>query len=581
MSLNTFTIAALTYNLRNFLLNGKISKIQQPERDEIILQIRSKNQNQKLVISANASNPIIYIDNDTKKTNPINAPSFCMNLRKHLINSKIIDIYQVNNDRIIEITLSTNDELGDCKILRLIIELMGKHSNIILTNENNKIIDSIKHIDLSVSSIRQVFPGATYFRVYDEKKLNLFDLNINECLKLMSPNESLLNAIMNNFSGIFPQIIYEVSYRLNMDSETLIMNINSEQLKLFFNNLYSIINDIKLNKFEYYMYYKNNIPYTFSCVEYKIYSDMSIKKYDNIFTLIIDFYSKRLNATRINDKTQKLRTIINNNIKKLNKKLDIWDKQLYDCSKKDEFKLYGELLLAYTYEKPLDDYIICNNYYDNYNEIKIKIDKHKSISQNSQIYFNKYNKLKRTKIAIENLYPNVVSELAYLNSVIINLKNVENVADINGINEELIKSGYIKNINKKNKVINQSKSIPLKFIDDIGYEYYVGKNNLQNEYITFELASSNDWWFHIKGQSGPHVIVKNHFNTELPDNIFINAASLAAYYSNVDENKVEIDYTLRKNIKKPKNGHIGMVIYNTNYSIIVEPKIPSILKQIK
>lgn len=578
MTLDTLTISAIVDNLKENFINCRINKISQPERDEIMLTIRNKNGCQRLIININSSNPIIFIDNTSEKKSPKTALNFCMSLRKHISSGKIVDVIQIDYDRIIEFHIERYDELGDLKLFRLIIEFMGKHSNIILVNENNRILESIKHIDASTSSIRQVFPGSNYFRVYDENKIYPLDISSTDFISIIRNGNIFYETMMSQFKGIYPKLIFEICNIIGFDSHDYQENISSSQINNFFSKLSEFLNMINISNFSFNIYSKDNKMLDYSVLNFSLYNDYQKTEYDNIFCLIKDFYLSKLNLNKINDKTQKIRQIVNNNIKRLAKKISIWDLQLQDAQKKDTYRLYGELLLANTYITPTSNKIEVINYYDN-SSITIPIDSNKSMAMNSQIYYKKYNKLKRTEEAIISMYPKVNDELEYLHSIIQSIRSIENMDDFNQIKYELEQNGYmntIKNNSNKNKKDILTNTF-IQYKDNLGFNYFVGKNNIQNDYITFSLASGNDWWFHIKNQPGSHVIVKTMGEDMPPDEVFINAASIAAFHTKISDSKIEVDYTQRKNLKKPKNGHMGSVIYHTNYSITVKPEIPNTL----
>lgn len=575
MSLDTSVISAYTKYLYDNFLNSRISKVSHPEKDELNLTLKNSKSTNKLIISSNPQFPLIYVDNLSKKENPSTASNFCMVLRKHILNGRIIDIKQINRDRVIEIIIEHYDELGDLKTNRLIMEFMGKHSNVILVNEKDRILDSIKHIDASTSSQRLIFPGANYFLIDSNKKpIEYYFNNFSNYFNTSTP---VFKNLVNLIQGVTPKIAQEVCFNLNLDSNSPSNTIQDYNIEALLKACNEILDKINKHNFVYKMYFSGKKPIDYTVINFNIMKDTDYIEYENINSLISDYYKKSLLFTQVHEKTINIRSCISNNIKRLSKKLNIWNEQLKDCMNKDKYKLYGELLLAYSYLK-IDNknFIEVENYYDNNKIIKINIDENKTLSQNSQRYYEKYNKLKRTEIITEKLVNDAENELNYLFSIEESVKNIQNNDDINEITRELFENGYMKNFKgfSKKKII---KSKPLKYTDSLGFIYYVGKNNIQNEYVTFKLAENNDWWFHIKNLPGSHVIVRNNTVDELPDEVFINAASLAAYYSsNRDLDKVEVDYIQRKFIKKPKNNHVGMVIYHTNYSIVVNPNIDNL-----
>ena len=580
MALDNITIYSITDYLNKTLLNGRITKVNQPDKDQIILVIRNNNSNYKLILSSNTQYPLAYIDNSIVRENPNQPTNFCMILRKYISNGRIISINQIDYDRIIEFTITHYDEMGDLHNYKLIAEFMGKHSNIILINNKDRILDSIKHVDASTSSLRQIFPGANYFIVNKQNKTNILDISYDDFLSYFETSEILTNNIVNQFNLVSPKLAQEICYLSDIDSNIPSNQLDNQMALRLYDCIKEIVSKITNKHFTPTIYFnKEGKPIDYSVIRYLKNSDLSIESYDNINTLLINYYKKSIDYKYLYDKTTNIRNTISTNIKRVSKKLNIWEIQLSECKKKEKFKLYGELILAYSYLVNKEtDKIKVIDYYTN-KEVEIPIESNLSAAKNSQKYYAKYNKLKRTEIVTKKLIEEAYKELEYLQSINDSINYISDNNDINEIELELKESSYLKvKNNNRNKKVHKSK--PYKFIDIDGNIYYVGRNNIQNEEVTFKIGDQNDWWFHIKDKPGSHVIVKNINNLdELPDEVYLQAAQLAGYYSpdrNLD--KVEIDYIQRKFIKKPKNGHIGMVIYHTNYSIVVKPSIENLTK---
>ncbi|SFN43310.1 Predicted component of the ribosome quality control (RQC) complex, YloA/Tae2 family, contains fibronectin-binding (FbpA) and DUF814 domains [Pseudobutyrivibrio sp. UC1225] len=574
MALDGISIHSLVHEFNENLLNGKINKISQPEKEELLITINTQNGNKRLLISANASLPFMYITADNKPA-PATAPGFCMLLRKHIGAGRIIEISQMELERAVRFKIQHLNEMGDITFKYLYVEIMGKHSNIIFCNEDNMILDAIKHVPSSVSSVREVLPGREYFIPAQEGKIN--PLTVSEDYfknTVLKRSESIFRAIMSSFIGISPTIANEICYRAGIDSDASCASLFDEHKDSLYKSFSDLMNDVSTDNYNYniIMDELKGEPVEYAPVILTMYQDKTPKSYDSMSEVLVEFYAKRNQYTNIRQKSSDLRKIISNHIERASKKLDLQLKQLKDTDKRDKYKLYGELLHTYGYEaKPQDKSITVINYYNN-EELTIPLDPDFSASENAKRYFDKYAKLKRTAEALDTYIEQSKQELELLKSIETSLNIAETETDLADIRRELSDHGFIKKHsgNKKEKV---KKSKPLHFVDDNGFDIYVGKNNYQNDELTFKFATGNDWWFHTKKIHGSHVIVKTN-GKELPDSSYEYAAELAAYYSSGrDTDKVEIDYLQKKNVKKPASAVAGFVVYYTNYSMVVSPTL--------
>lgn len=574
MALDGISIHALVHEFNETFLNGKINKISQPEKEELLITINTQNGNKRLLVSANASLPFMYIT-DENKTAPAQAPGFCMLLRKHIGAGRIIEISQMGMERAVRFKIQHLNEMGDITYKYLYIEIMGKHSNIIFCNEDNMILDSIKHIPSSVSSVREVLPGRDYFIPAQEGKTNPLDSS-EDAFKnvVLKRSESVFKALMSSYIGISPTIANEICFRAGIDSDASCASLFDEHKEKLWTSFSGLMDDIRNNNYTYNIIVDaaNGKPLEYAPVTLTMYQDMESKSFDTMSEVLIEFYAKRNQYTNIRQKSADLRKIINNHIERASKKLDLQLKQQKDTEKRDKYKIYGEMLHTYGYEaKPNDKSITVINYYDN-KELTIPLDPDLSATENAKKYFDKYAKLKRTAEALNIYIEQSKQELELLQSIEAALNIAENETDLAEIRRELSDHGFIKKHsgNKKEKI---KKSKPLHFVDDNGFDIYVGKNNYQNDELTFKFATGNDWWFHTKKIHGSHVIVKAN-GKELPDSTYEYAAELAAYYSSGrDSQKVEIDYLQKKNVKKPASAVAGFVVYYTNYSLMATPTL--------
>ncbi|SDM74656.1 Rqc2 family fibronectin-binding protein [Lachnospira pectinoschiza] len=584
MAFDGIVISNIVDQLNKTIKNGRLYKIAQPENDELFLTVKTSEGQYRLLLSANPTLPLCYLAKDNK-TSPIKAPNFCMLLRKHLNNGRIISITQPEFERIIDIEIEHLDELGDLCRKHLITEFMGKHSNIILVNEDNMILDSIRHVSAQMSSVREVLPGRPYFITNTNNKLNPVATTKDEFFEnVFSKAQPISKAIYQTYTGFSSLAGEELCIRAKIDSQLPANCLENADKEAIFDTFSKLLTDIKADNYKPNIVFSNNIPKEFWAFELEMFSgsnktsDIAISNYESISDLIRDFYKKKEIYTRIHQKSADLRRIVTTILERDIKKLDIQERQLKDTEKKEKYKIYGELLSAYSYDVTSgDESYTCNNYYDN-SEITIPLDKDLSAIENANKYFAKYNKLKRTYEATTVLIKEVSADINYLESVLNSLEIAVSEEDLNQIKEELHETGYIKSSKKKNSKKISSK--PLHYISSDGFDIYVGKNNSQNDELTFKFANANDWWFHAKQMPGSHVVLRTN-GKEVPDRAFEEAAALAAYYSKGRElEKVEIDYVVKKEVKKPAQAKPGYVVYYTNYSLIAKSDI-SMLKEVE
>ena len=576
MAFDGITISAITKECNEKILNSRIYKIAQPEKDELILTLRSESGTHRLFLSADASLPLIYFCDENKQS-PLSAPNFCMLLRKHLQNGRIVAIRQPSLERIVCIDIEHLDELGDLCKKTLIIELMGKHSNIIFCDSNNKIIDSIKHISGMVSSIREVLPGRDYFIPDTMEKKDPLSVDYVSFAEIFSKSTPLFKAIYLSFTGFSPIIAQEICYRANLDSDLPANVLNEEQKTALFETFSFVVSMVRQGNFTPTIYEENGIPKEFSVLPLSTYAHLEKGEFDSISTLLESYYSTKNKLTRIRQKSIDLRKVVQNTLEKDIKKYDLQLKQIKDTEKRDKYRIYGELINTYGYSvAPGSNEFTANNYYTG-EDIVIPLDPTLTPSENAKKYFEKYNKMKRTFEALSELTVSVKEEIDHLETILSSLDIALLEEDLVQIRLEMEQCGYLKKKyqskhNKKEKITSK----PFHYISSDGYHIYVGKNNFQNEDLTFKIATGNDWWFHAKNTPGSHVIVKAN-NEELPDKTFEEAARLAAFYSKGrEQGKVEIDYIQKKHVKKTPGGKPGFVIYHTNYSMMIDDNIDNI-----
>ena len=571
MAFDGITIANIVHELNRNLLDGRINKIAQPETDELLLTIKTPGGQRRLSISASASLPLIYLT-EGNKPSPMTAPNFCMLLRKHINNGRITKIWQPKLERIIHFEIEHLDELGDLCKKELIVEIMGKHSNIIFCNEDGTIIDSIKHVSSQMSSVREVLPGRTYFIPDTMEKSDPLSVSFAEFQRVLTEKPMPLSkAVYTSFTGISPVVAEEICYLSGIDSSLTPRELSEDLLTHLYRQFTLYFEEVSAGHFSPAIYYHGAEPKEFSALPLTHFSQYIRKEYDSISRLLEDYYAEKNTLTRIRQKSVDLRRVVQTALERNRKKYDLQAKQLRDTENREKFKVYGELIHTYGYNlEPGAKKLEALNYYTN-EMITIPLDSTKTPQENALKYFEKYNKQKRTFEALTSLIEETRDDISYLESVSNALDIALSEDDLTQIKEELIESGYIRRKFTKKKVKITSK--PFHYLSSDGYHIYVGKNNLQNEELTFHFASGNDWWFHAKGIPGSHVIVKTN-GEELPDRTFEEAGKLAAYYSkNRGSEKIEIDYIEKKHVKKPKGAKPGFVVYYTNYSLIIDSDI--------
>lgn len=578
MAFDGVTIAGIVSELQDKLVGNRVYKIAQPEKDELLLTIKGSCGQVRMLMSADASLPLLYLT-DKNKTSPMTAPNFCMLLRKHLQNARIVAVTQPGLERIVRFELEHLNELGDLCRKYLIIELMGKHSNIIFCDDKNMIIDSIKHISGMVSSVREVLPGREYFIPKTQDKAELSECATDELSAILTAkNMPLFKAVYSGFTGISPCIAHELCCRANVDSDKSTAELTADELERMTQALLELNADIQNGNFFPNVVYENRQPVEYAATRLSSYAPECVRTFDTMSELLEYYYAEKNTITRIRQRSVDLRKIVQTALERNVKKYDLQIKQLEDTQKREKYRVYGELINAYGYGvEPGAKSMEALNYYDN-QMITIPLDPMLSAGENAKKYFDKYQKLKRTYEALTTLTKETREEIEHLSSISTSLDIALKEEDLVQIKEELIESGYIRR--KGNAKRERITSKPFHYVSSDGYHIFVGKNNYQNEELTFRIATGNDWWFHAKGIPGSHVVVKSN-GEELPDRVFEEAGRLAAHYSQArGQEKVEIDYTQKKNVKKPNGSKPGFVVYYTNYSLVIDSDIDG-LQQIE
>ncbi|MFW5649050.1 MAG: Rqc2 family fibronectin-binding protein [Candidatus Alkaliphilus sp. MAG34] len=576
MALDGSVIAALTYELRSQLYTGRIDRIYQPETDEIVLTVRNNGQNHKVLLSASSNHPKIHFTKLDKK-NPMNPPNFCMVLRKHLLGGRIIDIVQPQFERMVELVIETLDELNVSGTKKLIIEMMGRHSNIILTDcTDNKIIDSIKHIPSSVSRYRQVLPGIEYAMPPSQNKINPLKIDTEDDFISTVQNKgkriSIYEAIYTSFTGISPLLSRETCYRSSVDEDLILSSLDNRTIHNICENFLYIINKIKANNFIPTIYYDNTTEkyVDFSCIGISHLDYYEKHLFKSTSEMLETFYFKRDSRERMKQRTNDLRKNIRTKLNRMYNKLNNLDLDLKKGRNAEKYRLYGDLITAniYQIQDNPDEIELVNFYDEKYSTVLIPLDRRLTPAQNAQKYFKMYSKAKTATRKVNNQIKKTKQEIDYLEQIIVSIEQCTCISDIEEIRAELEENGILKRkITKRGSTPNKRPNY-LKYISSEGFEILVGKNNKQNEHITFKISSKEDIWFHVKDMPGSHVVLRQE--NRIPGDLSVlEAATLAAYYSKARNSaKVAVDYTQRKNVKRQRGAKPGMVTYD-NYSTIL------------
>lgn len=578
MALDAPAVRCLVNEIAPLVTNGRIDKISQPEKDEIIIHIRTFEGKYKLLLSASSENPRIQLTEQSKQ-NPKTAPMFCMLLRKHIGSAKILSVEQIDFERIVKITFESYDEFGELTKKHIIAEIMGRHSNIILVNDDMKVLDSVKHVDFTMSSVRQILPGVTYQYPPVQAKTPLTEITSDTEL-VFSPAKSCDKALMDNISGISPLTSREIVYSVFKRTDIKVSELNLNKESALKAAVIRFAERIKNNEFAPCMLETNGRLADFSAINIKQYENSAnVTEYESISRLLDDFYTMRDMRERMRQKSADLIKVLNNSIERVTKKLTLLEKTIADAENKERYKICGDLITANIYSiNDGDKYASVRNYYaDGMPEIEIPLDERLSPAQNAQRYYKKYAKCKVAETEAAKQLKAARENLDYLESTLSSLDNAENASDLTAIRSELIREGYI-----KRKTVSQkpAASKPMHFISDEGFDVYVGKNNTQNDYLTLKFANSGDMWFHTKNIHGSHTVIKLGIDKNIPKSTMLFAAQLAAYYSKArNSSQVPVDYTQIKNVKKPNGAKPGMVIYDSYNTVYVTPSAPPAQKQ--
>ena len=576
MAFDAGMLACSLAELRRVALGARIEKVYQPEKDEIVLQMRSFEGGKRLLINAGSNNPRINFS-EIQKENPQNPPMFCVLLRKYLQGAKLNEITQEEFDRIAYLGFDTRDEMGfECRRY-LIVELMGKYSNLIFANENKKIISALRTSDFSFDSVRQLISGVTYTPPSSMGKINPKTVSYEDIISLLeaAPQDKPLDKwIVSSFMGIAPVVSREISLLATDKTDSPIYSADRSRVAQEILKISDILNKENFSP-TLVLDGEKHIEYSF--IPITQYSNCTVKAFDSAGKLLDTYFASKDNNQRIHQRASDILRLLTNTESRIKRKIELQQSELEDCKNGEKYKYYGDLITANIYRLPKKASIVELEDYANIDEegniptVRIELDSRLSPAANAQRYYKKYTKSKTASIELAKQIELAEQELEYIYSVFDALTRAESPADLAEIRDELYRSGYASRMKAYSGGSHKQKApVIMQFETPDGMKVLCGKNNIQNEYITHKLAEKQDYWFHAKGCAGSHVLLVTE-GKEPTDLDFTTAAEIAAYHSKAEGSNIGVDYTLAKNVKKVAGSRPGFVIYHTNWTAYVTP----------
>lgn len=569
MSFDAIVTRALTDEFNNNYIGARVDKIYQTEKDEIMINMRSKDGSFKVLVSASSNNPRFYVSKITKE-NPSEAPLFSMILRKNLSGSKLVKVEQFSFDRAAQFVFSGYNEFHEEALYYLVVEIMGKYSNIVLCNENHKVIDAIKRVSTVMSSKREIEPGLIYERPPVFDRVSPINANEEDLKNMMANNADLevRDFLMRSFLGLSTEIANKILFDAAIDDKNLLKNLDENDENKFISSFIKTFEEVKEKNYSFNIYKLSERKSAYNAINLNQYASLEKENFPSISELLDKYYYEKDQKDRIAQRSQNMRHTISANLKRAKNKLQKQKEEMLESANREAYKVYADLISSNIHKisKGLKE-IKLENFYDNMNEISVPLDQKLSAVQNAQKYYKRYQKMKQREIVLEKQIENTEDEINYLELVSDAIDRTDDVKNLDEIYFELIKNNYIK---KDKKIKNKPKKIAIHSVDyDDTSKVYYGKNNLQNEYITFKVADKNDVWMHVKGFPGSHVVIKSGGYPS--DELLVFAAEIAAKNSKAkDSNKVDVDFTTRKNVKKHPSGKTGLVNYVNFKTITVD-----------
>lgn len=569
MSFDAIVTRALTDEFNNNYIGARVDKIYQTEKDEIMINMRSKDGSFKVLVSASSNNPRFYVSKISKE-NPSEAPLFSMILRRNLSGSKLVKVEQFGFDRAAQFVFSGYNEFHEEALYYLVVEIMGKYSNIVLCNENHKVIDAIKRVSTVMSSKREIEPGLIYERPPVFDRVSPINANEEDLKNMMTNNADLelRDFLMRSFLGLSTEIANKILFDAAIDDKNLLKNLDENDTNKFISSFIKTFEEVKEKNYSFNIYKLSERKSAYNAINLNQYASLEKENFPSISELLDKYYYEKDQKDRIAQRSQNMRHTISANLKRAKNKLQKQKEEMLESANRETYKVYADLISSNIHKisKGLKE-IKLENFYDNMNEISVPLDQKLSAVQNAQKYYKRYQKMKQREIVLEKQIENTEDEINYLELVSDAIDRTDDVKNLDEIYFELIKNNYIK---KDKKIKNKPKKIAIYSVDyDDTSKVYYGKNNLQNEYITFKVADKNDVWMHVKGFPGSHVVIKSGGYPS--DELLVFAAKIAAKNSKAkDSNKVDVDFTTRKNVKKHPSGKTGLVNYVNFKTITVD-----------
>lgn len=569
MSFDAIVTRALTDEFNNNYIGARVDKIYQTEKDEIMINMRSKDGSFKVLVSASSNNPRFYVSKISKE-NPSEAPLFSMILRKNLSGSKLVKVEQFGFDRAAQFVFSGYNEFHEEALYYLVVEIMGKYSNIVLCNENHKVIDAIKRVSTVMSSKREIEPGLIYERPPVFDRVSPISVDEEDLKNMMTNNADLelRDFLMRSFLGLSTEITNKILFDAAIDDKNLLKNLDENDANKFISSFIKTFEEVKEKNYSFNIYKLSERKSAYNAISLNQYASLEKENFPSISELLDKYYYEKDQKDRIAQRSQNMRHTISANLKRAKNKLQKQKEEMLESANREAYKVYADLISSNIHKisKGLKE-IKLENFYDNMNEISVPLDQKLSAVQNAQKYYKRYQKMKQREIVLEKQIENTEDEINYLELVSDAIDRTDDVKNLDEIYFELIKNNYIK---KDKKIKNKPKKIAIHSVDyDDTSKVYYGKNNLQNEYITFKVADKNDVWMHVKGFPGSHVVIKSDGYPS--DELLVFAAKIAAKNSKAkDSNKVDVDFTTRKNVKKHPSGKTGLVNYVNFKTITVD-----------
>lgn len=572
MALDGITLGLIKSELESCLIGAKVEKIHQPSKNELVFTFRTRDGSYRLYTSCDGQSPRVHLTKFLPE-NPKSPPMLCMLFRKRLVGANLKAVRQIDNDRILIFDFSGTTEIGDKTDYHLICEIMGQRSNIILCNCDYKIIDSVKRVDESKSSVREILPNLKYELPPKQDKCNIFSDHTNDVAnQIFSKGEKMLSkAILDVVEGFSPIVCRELAYRTVFGDKQveLLSEIEKERL---INELHILKNEILQNSSANMLISNENLPYDFSFTKIRQYCKLfEQKEYESFSELLDDFYFEKDKALRVKRRAADLFKLLNSAIERTARKINNRRAELEKSENRETLRIFAELITAnqYNLTEKASLYRV-ENYYDENKIIEIPVNPALTAQQNAQRYFKEYKKAANAEKMLYSLIDEGEQELSYLDTVLDNLSRASSDREISEIRDELEIGGYLK-AKRGSKVKKEKPLSPLEFLSSDGFTILVGRNNTQNDMLTLKLAKNYDMWLHVQKQAGSHTVIISD-NKEISETALYEAACLAAYHSkSKDSSSVAVDYTIIKNVKKPVGAKPGKVIYNTYNTLYVTP----------